>query len=486
MSVGLDARAALQLIGACGGNLWKRQRDIVRAVFGPRRVTSVQSCTASGKTHDAAWIIIAYMLTGRDRRVVTTAPTKRQVDSQVWTELRQCAALAESRGTPLGGKLPPKGAAWDIAPGWNAIGFSSTDDVNYAGVHSKGGTLVVIDDAQGIEDATWDTLKATLTGANDRLLVLGNPTRNTGRFFETCTDPRLADVVARVRISAFDTPNVMLGRTVIPGLVDVEAVNDARVYGEDSALWKTRILGEFPDEDSRALVPLAWIDASVIEWREMQALVAGVRPESIAVGADIARLGRDLGITSTVRDFMLRDTRTGVPFVARMMDPLVLHPKLETMGTAAYLKETHRTLRPSSFRVDAAGLGVGVFDRLIELGVPVIGMNGGGAANDRAKFVNARSEWLYGIREALRPNDGLGSDERPRLCLPPDRKLHHQLLTTLVEQPSDGRIKIESKDGWKARNRGASPDELDAVSMTLCAEPTGDGASVASLVAAYG
>jgi phage terminase large subunit len=487
---GLNVGAALHNIGIVGGRPWARQVEIVRAVFGPRRITAVQSATSTGKTHIAAHIAWAWLSTGKDRIVITTAPTGRQVSGAVWKEMRVIYNDAEARGVPIGGKLAPRAPSWFFKEGWQALGYSSTDPVNYAGWHSRGGTLVIIDDAQGCENDTWDTLQATLTGANDRLLALANPVAASGRFFEYCTKTG-ADDVNRIKVSAFDTPNLIAGRTVIDGLVSPEDVESKRrVWGEGSALWKSRVLGEFPEADDTALIPMAWVLESVDAWREWRERLSHEKPESRTLSADIAGMGRDHGVSAELRDYQLRDPKTQLPFVGRWFAPLFTHPKVEPMATTGLLVQQHTAIKPRSFRVDADGMGGPIVDRLKELGIPVVGMRGGMAAEKRDRFANARAEWHMAFRDALRPHRDGFRDDRPYLWLPADDALVHQATSIRVGALSDGRIKIEAKEDWIARQTGdrkRSPDELDAVIMAVCDEPSGDDAGgVAAYLAAYG
>jgi len=49
--------------------------------------------------------------------------------------------------------------------------------------------------------------------------------------------------------------------------------------------------------------------------------------------------------------------------------------------------------------IDVPGVGGGVVDRLIELGLPVIPYNGGEAPIDKERFVNAHAEDYWTLRE---------------------------------------------------------------------------------------
>ena len=60
--------------------------------------------------------------------------------------------------------------------------------------------------------------------------------------------------------------------------------------------------------------------------------------------------------------------------------------------------------------VDVVGVGAGVYDRLVELGLPVVAYNGGGGAVRQGAFVNARAEDYWNLRE-LFENGEIDIDE---------------------------------------------------------------------------
>lgn len=463
---------------------WRKQRDIVRSVC-RYPVTVVQSSTGSGKTKIAADILLAHLFGAPDRIVITTAPTMRQVQEMLWKEVRVSWERAHKAGLKLGGHMPPRAPEIRVRDGWVAVGFSSSSPVNFQGWHSRNGTLVIIDEALGVEDETWAALEATLGGEHDRILALANPVTPRGRFFDLCTKPQAG--VNVIRISAFDTPNVKEGRVVVPGLVTRAAVDRMReAWGEDSALYRSRVLGEFPDDNQRALVPLSWAMESVNQWKAMRDLTANERPEIVRQGVDVARLGRDKGVTATVRDFLVRlDKR---PVSARIVDLLDVHPSADLMESAGHVALGMREAKAVTVRIDADGLGAGLYDRLNELGLPVVEMRGGRAPNDRTRFTNARSEWLWSLRESLRPHTSEG-DTRPHVYLPDDEALIFQATTLEWGTTSDGRIYVETKEQWAKRMKprnGRSTDQLDAVAMALTDDPVVGGTSISTVLAAYG
>lgn len=494
---------AFILIEKMGGRLWSKQRDIVHAVFGSRkRVTVVQSCTGAGKSHVAAFIVWAWLLGGPDRRVVTTAPTQRQVLGAVWSEMRVIERWCRANGIDIGGRLAPKAASYIGERGREAIGYSSDSATNFAGWHSKGGTLVLVDDAQGLDDETWDTILGTVTGANDRILALANPLRPSGRFYELCTTAG-NDTVNRIVISAFDTPNLKAGRVVIDGTTTLEQVNSIRdIAGEGSALWKTRVLGQFPDaDDDLTLVPLSWWNQAATEHALWTPLLEGLVPEAVVMAADLAGLGVDHGITAVAKHYIARDIN-GISRRVVVIDPLRKHPKFpveNAMGTVGYLIDQFREIKPRSFRVDAGGLGGPIADRLKELRVPVLSLIGGSTEGvDTAKYRNLRAQMGHQLRDAMMPRHGDGGkDERPIVCIARNDRLVHQGTTMRMTFASTGQHLLESKKDWaervsrQAKNTGGeaarSPDELDAVAMVMCDEPkTTAGTTAAAWMRAYG
>lgn len=483
----LSLALSVMLLEKLGARLWRRQREILEAVFGPRRITVVQSCTGAGKSHVAAWVIWAWLLGGPDRRVITTAPTQRQVNGAVWSEMRAIWRDAKKLGLELGGTLARKAADYRGPNGREAIGYSTDSATNFAGWHSRGGTLVVVDDAQGLDDETWDTILATVTGSNDRILALANPLSPSGRFFELCKTSG-GDSVNRIVISAFDTPNIKLGRVVIDGMVTQQQIDTIRdVAGEGSALWKSRVLGQFPDgTNDLAVIPLPWFERAKLEHDYWAPRLAGETPQSITMAADLAGLGVDSGITAVVRTYRARDD-AGFSRLVHLVDPFRRHPKFpleNTMGTVGLLLEQRKQIRPDSFRVDAGGLGVGIYDRLREVGVPVVGLIAGSTEGvDTKRYLNLRAQMLGELREAMTPRHEDGkADHRPIVALPWIDRLVQQGRTLQMAYTSTEQMKIESKEVWRKRTDGkggSSPDELDALAMALCSLPGGAGTASA-------
>lgn len=421
-----------------GCELWHKQKIIAKAVVKYPKV-AVRSCHASGKTHLSARIALWWLLTRPNSIVITTAPTARQVNELLWKEIRLAYKNAP---IPLGGTLYPKASKLFINDGWLCIGFTADDDVSFQGWHAPGGILAILDEAAGVPPPIWHAIDGVLTGENDRMLAIANPTEPSGPFFELCKR------VKGFQISAFDVPNVKEGREVIPGLCSKQWVDARREeWGESSPMWQSRVLGEFPDADDRSLVPLSWIDAAFARYHETQ------WSKITTIGADIARKGADSTVFALANDQGVREIKR--------------EPKQTIPETAGALLHTLRESGAKAAHIDADGLGSGVFDLMAESEPDAAKeMRGGMRADDPARYFNRRSEWYWGLRERLDP------DGPAPIALPRNETLQHQLTSIRWALTTKGQIKIESKQDMIKRGI-KSPDEADAVAYAMAS--TGDG-----------
>lgn len=155
------------------------------------------------------------------------------------------------------------------------------------------------------------------------------------------------------------------------------------------------------------------------------------------------------------------DDRTAIVFrQGRTVFRVEYHTKLDTMQIAGKLAAFWRDMAVDGLFVDKLGLGAGVYDRLMELQVPVIGVGAGSRATNAERYENKRAEmwWLMAEWFANGP-----------VRMPNESALIADLSTFQPETSSNGRRQLESKQ--KLKRRGIrSPDGADALALTF-AEP---------------
>ncbi|MCH8031186.1 MAG: hypothetical protein IIB09_05130, partial [Bacteroidetes bacterium] len=327
---------------------WDRQLDIAEAVRDHPLIV-VRSCNAAGKdwiaAHLALWWVYA-----RKGLVLMTGPTERQVKEIAMGEV----ARAFSRARDLPGELYATALRLGRDETAGILAFTSTEASKLTGHHADR-ILAILTEAQGVPDWAWEALMACAVGDEDRLLAVGNPLEPSGTFFTVSRSP---DWCA-IRISAEEHPNLVQGRTVIPGgVTQAMARRFANAYGRNSSIYTSRVLGEFPDQGDEALFRRSWLDAAVARWHELGSEVDG----SLVVAVDPARYGPDATGIAVARGSVVQELEAWAGASDLMATTKRVCALLERLGVRRAGGVHCKVV------VDVVGLGVGVCDRLRELG----------------------------------------------------------------------------------------------------------------------
>lgn len=150
--------------------------------------------------------------------------------------------------------------------------------------------------------------------------------------------------------------------------------------------------------------------------------------------------------------------RTAIVFrQGRMVSRVEHHTGLNTMQIAGKLAEYHQRYSPAAIFIDKGGLGAGVVDRLIELGIPAVGVLSGQAADDPKVYENKRAEMWWRMREWF--------EDAPNR-IPNNAALISDITAPQPAVSSNGRRMLEKKEHM--RKRGIrSPDYGDALALTF-------------------
>jgi len=417
-----------------GWDPWEKQVEIACSVRDHKK-TAVKSCHDSGKTADAARIGLWFLYSFQPSIVLTTAPTYRQVEELLWREIR--AAYNRSR-IPLGGEMyqTPK---LNLDDDWYALGLSTDDPDKFQGFHSVN-ILLIGDEAAGIWEEIFTAADTSLTTANARELLIGNPSSTSGRFYNAFHSKR--NLYNCIHISAFNTPNFTEGKVVRPYLITPEWVEEKhREWGEDSPLYQIKVLGEFPEATVDTVIALAWLEAA-----GQRSLDPG--DEAPEIGCDVARFGDDM--TSLA-------VRQGPALLH-----LESHSQKDTMWTAGRCIELRRQWKAERIKVDDTGVGGGVTDRLKEQGEAVVPINVGEKALDPERYPDLRSELWFMMADRAKE----GRLDISRILEGQRSSLEAQLTAPKYKLDSSGRRVVEKKSETKKR-LGRSPDDADAVILAF-------------------
>lgn len=407
-----------------GNPLWEKQKEILEAVRDNSEV-AIRSCHASGKSYVSGRIVHWWLNSYVDSVVITTAPTFRQVKEVLWREIK---------GSVAGKSIYPKKAILDtainIGPQWFALGLSTDTPDQFQGFHSPH-LMVLIDEASGIQPEIEEAIDGLTP---EKIVRIGQPLTTTGRF----ADSFRMQGIKKMQISAHDTPNVKEGRVVIPGLITQNDIEKFKIrYGEDSNVYKVRVLGEFPSQDEDSLISVD--DVSKAIQRDVNVLPQWEK----RMGVDVARFGNDrtVVIVRQMEKVTRKETFNGLD-------------TMQIVGNVLRIaKEEH--IQPGNIFVDVIGIGAGVVDRLREQHWAVIPVNVAESAEDREHYSNLRAE-LYGdkIKQWIKTADIPNDDD------------FYELANIKYKFNSTGQLQIERKEDMKKRGL-ESPDVADALMLTF-------------------
>ena len=421
-----------------GERPWSIQTRIAQSVRDNPN-TAVPSCFGSGKDWIAARIIAWWVATGGI--AVATSNSFPQLRDILWRELRKAHKAGVLPGHPSNGT----DLRWELGDDSFAIGRKpdDTDEEGFQGYHGAR-ILVVVDEANGVGEQLWRATTGLVVNEASRRLAIGNPFEPTGPFFDACR----TSTWNVIPISVFDTPN-FTGEPV-PDKAQAELVSpfwleERRKEGlEGTPWWQAKVLGQFPDTQSNAVIPLAWVELA--RTREP------ITDHRDWAGLDVARFGSD--------DSVLVEGTGNAPEAVT-----IVHGQ-DTMAVAGLGAEFLRRRR-GTLAVDVIGVGAGVVDRIREQRLPgnLLGVNVADAPlRDAELLLNLRAQLWWDVRLQLDPTTAELS--LARLDEAAYQRLRAELTAPTYRMTSSGKVQIESKEEMKARGL-PSPDLADAFNLAI-------------------
>jgi len=440
-----------------------------------------------GKTWITARIALSFLNLYKNSKVITTAPTNRQVKKLLWGEIRSAHKKAKR---PLGGRLLQ--TELTINDEWYAMGFSPQKEAgegqeqsgsSFQGFHANY-VLIIFDEATGIPADVWKMAEGLLTsGKIVKFLCIGNPTTRNCEFFKCFSSPEWH----KIYITCFDSPNLIDNgftdmaslqeeidyvktlsdhdrmshiqgyKKPVPYLLSAQwVISKALSWGVSHPLFVSKCLGRFPDEEENVLVQLGEVEIAMSRSADIN---PGMRR---FVGVDVARFGEDKSIFCELIGY--KNTRT---------KKHVKKGNVEIAGELINFLKTDYANYETTVLIDGTGVGGGVVDIMKERqqtgDIPsdwaiievhnASACDGGGnpkkQEEEKSRYANIKAK-MY---------EDLARDIKINLQLLEDSELLTQLPTIKFKFDSKGRMIIESKDDYKSRTGLSSPDEADALAL---------------------
>lgn len=456
------------------------QTEVLAAVPTHRRV-AVRSLHGSGKSAVDAIIIWWFGLTrdeaGVDWKLPTTASAWRQLTKYLWPEVHKWGRRIRwdrVGRAPVAAGTELLDLSIKLRHG-EAFALASNDPAKLEGAHADQ-ILFLFDEAKAIPNATWDAAEGALSGGG----VDGREAFAVATSTPGYADGRFYEIFARkAGLEDWWPRHVKLEEAVAARRVTTEwAEARRRLWGEASALYRNRVLGEFALGSERdVVVPLHAIEAAVDRWKDWDA--AG-RPDP---GPQTA-LGVDVGTGRPGRDPAVIARRHGGTVM-----PLEVLPPCDEMELAGAVIER---LRRGGRAVVDGMWGSGLVARLKEQQARVVTFIAAAATDltdesGELRYANCRAAMWWGFRERLLADDCA-------IMLPDDDTLRGELSAPTHKRTSSGRILVESKEDIAKRlkkqagreDEGVSTNRADAVLQSFWdAEGDRDVAFVPGVPALY-
>ena len=400
---------------------------------GNRRI-SVRSGHGVGKSTASAWAMLWYLFLRFPVKIVVTAPTSSQLYDALFAEVKRWVKVLPP---VLFDQLEVKQDRIEMRDANNEAFISARTSraeqpEALQGVHSEH-VMLVADEASGIPEQVFEAAAGSMSGHAAVTLLLGNPVRSSGFFFDTHN--RLTADWITMNVSCADSPRVSEAY--------IEEMK-AR-YGEESNAYRIRVLGEFPRSDDDTVIPMELLELAIN--RDVEAS----KHAPLVWGLDVARFGSD-------RSALCKRQGNAV------VEPIKTWKNLDLMQLTGAVVSEYEILipsqRPQEILVDSIGLGAGVVDRLKELGLPARGINVAESPAMGGTYRNLKAELWHKAKAWLESRD----------CrMPKDEALIAELAAVRYSFTSSGKIQIEGKDELKKRGM-ASPDRADAFCLTFASD----------------
>ena len=446
-------------------------KDIADTHFnGHDAVPPLQYATVSGhgigKSCLVGWVT-NFILGTRPRSVGTvTANTAEQLKGKTWSEIGKWhnMGMTESWFDYTSGRGAMALTHKERPLDWKCTAQTCREENSeaFAGQHAPtASSFYIFDEASAVPDKIFEVREGGTTDGQPMVFDFGNPTRNSGRFFEHCA----GRFRHRYSVRQIDSRSVK-----ITNKERLQAWEDD--YGEDSDFFKVRVRGMFPSAGS-----CQFIASDAVEQAQKREVVED-RYAPLLIGVDVARFGDN---ESVIFPRMGWDARSWAPRRFQGMDTVQLTGKvIECIREFAAMG-----IQCSGLFVDGGGIGGAVVDQLRSFGYNPIEVQFGGRATNTETYRYKGDEMWGNMRDAM-----------DKLALPAANQLSGvDLLADLTQREFaytllGNKINLETKKDMVKRGV-KSPDLADALALTFAQEvaplvrPDGVGPVAQTVISDY-
>lgn len=408
---------------------------------------SIMSGKGTGKDFWTALVACSFLARFEYLKGLATANTEKQLKNVLWSEFSKIISLSkkDKDGIPVlkhmievqsdkmyWKKLKDKkdvGKRWFIEAVTTKPNATKDEMNTSLGGRHERFQLFILDEASTLSDAVLEAIEGTLTGVLNILIVIFNPTRNKGFAYRSQYEDSKRWVTIRWNSEESE----------IYSKQQLQIMRDK--YDEDSNPYRINIKGLPPLTDANTLFDAEWISEAI------EKNIVPLEDDPVMVGVDVGAGGDKsvICIRQGGKVFKFKKINTN-----------------DTMILVQHIVDVIEEWKPKVVFVDTIGIGVGVYDRLRELGYRKIVKPGDvrRTADNPEKFRKKRDEIFWNLRVMF---------EEGRISIPNDQNVIDQ-LRVFNYSTETGKVVVDKKKTVKKELENESPDELDALALS-CYQP---------------
>ncbi|HBN6266166.1 TPA: terminase [Vibrio parahaemolyticus] len=441
------ARFAVERIGK--EPTWQ-QAEIIESVEQEGSRTTVSSGHGTGKSDMTAIMIICFLICFPGARIVIVANNARQVRIGIWKYLKtglnelykttpwlqQYLVLTDTQFYEKTGK-----GEWEVIAKSCRLG----NEEALAGEHAKH-MLVIVDEASGVSDAALGVLGGALTQDDNRMLLLSQPTRPAGFFYDThhkLAKPNPNGVWTAIRLNSEESPLVTT-KFLLEKL--------QQYGGRESLEYLIKVRGEFPKTVSGFLLGRDEIDKAVKAKPKLDDDWGWVATCDVGNGRDksVINISKVSGKREKRKVVNVKRVETGNHNPVRFADLIY-----QTCPTSLYPNIT--------IAIDSDGVGHDTATLCIDKGMRVQRIRWGKklhSKEDKQRFVNQRAQANIFARDAV---------QQGRMKVDASQTTAEQAARIPYALNEAGQLQMMPKKQMKEKLNINSPDTWDTYCFQMIA-----------------
>ncbi len=407
---------------------------------------TIAAMHGSGKSHFVTKVMHWFNFTRRGI-IPCTAPKEGTLKTRTWPEFRKVlsGAVAGYRSLVQCDTLK---ITWFNDQDWFAVIETATHADNLAGYHHEN-LLFIVEEASAVNNNMFPVIEGALTTEGAILVMIGNPTRNNGEFYDSHNKPSTQKLYYTKQIKHSETKRI--SRAWVDGMI--------RKYGRNSPIVKIRVFGEFADASPNQLISLEWIESAIGKQYD-----DGSQPR-LRVSCDVAAGGIDDTIIF-VSKIYLSYTR-----IIKMLR-FNFNQATAVADTREACENVFNGYNGDSSEgddivIDCVGVGDGAGAELVKKGYNVVRYKGGESSDDKEMWRNRRVQSYINYRDALR--DGHVVIEEGAIDTQDMDDFIAQHLSVMTKNDGEKFEDLETKKEMLARG-DKSPDMADCGSMIFATQ----------------